>query len=587
MTDAPLDGPVLFVVPARGGSRRVPGKNLRLAGGIPLVGRAVRTARSAAIALGGPGAGHRVVCSTDDAAIAAAAEAWGGEALDRPAALASDTAASVDVALHALDVTGPAGDRPGGFRTLVLVQPTSPLLEPDDLLRAVERHRETGGRSVASVVAGHPAAWHFATDAGGVLLAGSSGATNDVLLAGAFYVVGPDVLRSRRRFVEPGETIGLTLPAARAVDVDEEHDLVTAEALLAARPVRPVPIGPLVAGEGRVIVIAEAGVNHDGDVDVALALIDAAAASGADVVKFQTFDPAALAAAGAPTAEYQRRAGVHDGAQREMLARLALPDHAWPRLAAHAAERGITFLSTPFDDRSAELLDGLGVPAFKIGSGELTNTPFLARVAARGRPMLVSTGMADMVEVAAAIDAIREAGDPPVALFHCVSAYPASPADANLLAMDTMRRAFGTPVGWSDHTLGIDMALAAAAMGAALVEKHVTLDRTRTGPDHGASVEPDELAALVTGIRAIEAARGTGVKVPVDAERNVAAVARRSLHWARPMAPGDVVHEADLVALRPGTGLGPGRAGQLAGRRVARRVDGGALVELDDLEAGS
>jgi N,N'-diacetyllegionaminate synthase len=583
--DARADGPILFLVPARGGSRRVPGKNLRLVGGIPLVGRAVRTARLAAMTLaGGP---HVVACSTDDPDIAGAARTWGATVIDRPAELADDTATSVDVALHALEVLGPVGDGPNGFRTLVLVQPTSPLLEAADLIRAMERHRSTGGRSVVAVVAGHPAAWHYGADADDRLHAASGVHGMDRLLAGAFYVVGSDVLRDRRRFVEPGETIGLPLPAERAVDVDEEHDLVAADAMLGARPVRPVPVGDLVAGQGRLIVIAEAGVNHDGDIDIALRLVDAAAAAGADVVKFQTFDPVALAAAGAPTAEYQRRAGVEAGGQRELLARLALPDAAWRRLADHAAQMGIVFMSTPFDDRSADLLDALGVPAFKIGSGELTNTPFLARVAARGRPMLVSTGMADMVEVAAAVDTIRAAGDPPLALFHCVSAYPATPADANLRAMETMRRAFDTPVGWSDHTLGVELPLAAAAMGAALVEKHLTLDRTRQGPDHAASLEPADFGAMVAGIRAVEAARGTGVKAPVEAEGNVAAVARRSLHWARAMAAGDTVRAADLVALRPGVGLRPALAGELAGRRVTRAVDVGTMVALDDLETGS
>ena len=197
--------------------------------------------------------------------------------------------------------------------------------------------------------------------------------------------------------------------------------------------------------------------------------------------------------------------------------------------------------------------------------------------------MLVSTGMATMVEVAAAVDAIAAAGDPPLALFHCVSSYPARPEDADLRAIETMRRAFGVPTGWSDHTPGTDLALAATAIGATLIEKHLTLDRTMPGPDQPTSLEPDEFGRMVAGIRAVTAALGTGAKVPVEAERAIAAVARRSLHWARALPAGEVVTDGDLVALRPGTGIAPGQAADVVGRTVHRAVVAGAIVAADDL----
>lgn len=570
---------VLFLVSARGGSLRVPRKNLRLVGGIPLVGWAARTGRLAAAAL--PDGPHRVVCSTDDREIAAAAAAWGAEVLERPAALASAAAASVDVALHSLAAAEAAGRPPA---TLVLLQPTSPLTDPLDVVAAIERHRGAGGAGVTSVVAGHPAAWHHAASALGALEPLAAPGAADLLLAGAFWVVDAARLRETGQLVEPGLTLGHVVAPERAVDIDEEHDLVVAEALLAGRPVRPVPLGERRLGAGPPFVIAEAGVNHNGDVELARRLVDAAAGAGADAVKFQTFDPAALAAGGAPTAEYQRRAGVAATDQREMLERLALPVTAWAELRARAIERGLVFLSTPFDDGSADLLDRLGVPAFKVGSGELTNTPFLGRLARRGRPLLLSTGMADMVEVAAAVDAVRGNGDPPLALLHCVSSYPAAPVDANLRAIETMRRAFGVPVGWSDHTPGIELGLAAAALGAALVEKHLTLDRSLPGPDHAASLEPAAFRALADGVRDVAAALGTGTKAPVAAERDVARVARRSLHWRRGLAAGAVVEAADLVALRPATGLAPGRLEDLVGRRTARAVAAGTRVEPADVE---
>jgi sialic acid synthase SpsE len=313
-------------------------------------------------------------------------------------------------------------------------------------------------------------------------------------------------------------------------------------------------------------------------------LIDAAADAGADAVKFQTFEPDALAAAGAPTADYQRTSGERSGDQREMLSRLALPVEAWPALQAHATERGIVFLSTPFDDASAELLDRLDVPAFKVASGELTNLPFIQRLARRGRPMLVSTGMAEMVEVAAAVDAVTAAGDPPLALFHCISIYPADPATANLRAILTLRSAFGVPVGWSDHSLGIELPIAAAAIGASLVEKHLTLDREGVGPDHRASLEPDDFRAMVVGIRTVEVALGSGEKTPAPAEREIAAVARRSLHWQRSLDAGIAVGADDLAALRPGTGLSPARRDDIVGRRTTRAVSAGRPVVADDVE---
>lgn len=577
---AHVSDPVLFLVPARGGSQRVPGKNLRPLAGIPLVGWAVRAARMAGLGIdGGP---HHVCCSTDSPEIAAAALRWGADGvIERPTELATDTATSLDVALHALRTLEATGAR---FRALVLIQPTSPLTDPVDLRAAVARF-DAGAASVVSVTPSHPAAWHMASGGDGTLRSASGAA--DLLLTGAFYVVDPGSLARDRRFVVDGVTVGQVVLPDRSPDIDEEHDLVLANGILDARPSRPLPLGSRMVGSGPVLTIAEVGVNHNGSVEHAHRLVDAVADAGADVVKFQTFDPAALAAAAAPTAEYQRTAAGASEGQRAMLERLALPPEAWAQLKAHASDRGLTFMSTPFDDGSAALLDALDVPAFKLGSGELTNLPFLERCARFGRPMLVSTGMADMVEVAAAVDAIAGAGNPPLALLHCVSSYPATPNDANLRAIGTMRRAFGVPVGWSDHTEGLELPLAAVVAGATIVEKHVTLDRNLPGPDHRASLEPGQLGAMIAGIRMIETALGSGVKEPVAAERPIAAVARRSLHWRRALAAGSVVTDDDVVALRPGTGISPARQRAIVGSVTRRPVDAGAPITDADVEASA
>ena len=562
----------LFLIPARGGSKRIPGKNLTNLAGIPLVAWAGRIARAAAAP------GDAIVCSTDEADIATVASTWGLRTLDRPTELATDTATSVDVALHALDAMAVDGEP---IDLLALVQPTSPLTDPADLRAAIDLARETG-RSVVSVTTSHPAAWHHGPGADDGL---SPVDTEDAdrLLTGACYVTTPDALRRSGRFVEPGVTVGFMTPPERAIDIDEPTDLRTAAALLGSREVPPFRLADRsLGGRGEgVFVIAEAGVNHDGDVEIAGRLVDAAADAGADAVKFQTFVPDALASATAPTAEYQR-AGDRGQDQRTMLERLALPADAWPALQRRAHDRRIVFLSTPFDDASADVLDAMDIVGFKTGSGELTNLPFLERLARRGRPMIVSTGMATMAEVAAAVDAIRAMGLAELTLLHCVSAYPAAPGDANLAAMRTMREAFGLQTGWSDHTPGIELPIAATALGAAIVEKHLTLDRSRTGPDHAMSLEPPDFAAMVAAIRATAVANGDGDKVPTEAEREIAAVARRSLHWARDLPAGEMVAEGDLLAQRPGTGISPARTHEFVGRRTARAVQAGAMVEEGD-----
>jgi N,N'-diacetyllegionaminate synthase len=335
-------------------------------------------------------------------------------------------------------------------------------------------------------------------------------------------------------------------------------------------------------------VIAEAGVNHDGDVSRAHQLIDAAAAAGADAVKFQTFVADRLATAHAPTASYQRAAGeLHT--QREMLRRLELPRDVYAGLIAHATTAGLVWLSTPFDEECADFLEALGMAAFKTPSGELTNHGLLAHVARKGKPMLVSTGMSTLDEVTCAVTAIRTAGADgqarqQLALLHCVSSYPAHVRDTNLRAMTTLATTFAVPVGYSDHVQGPEASLAAVALGASVIEKHLTLDRHGAGPDHAASTEPEDFRRLVASIRAVEAALGTEEKRPAEAEVDAARVARKSLAAARPLTPGMTVEPGMLVAMRPGTGIPPSAIDRVVGRPVRTAVAPGTLIAWDDLE---
>ncbi|WP_027717720.1 N-acetylneuraminate synthase [Desulfovirgula thermocuniculi] len=321
-----------------------------------------------------------------------------------------------------------------------------------------------------------------------------------------------------------------------------------------------------------VFIIAEAGVNHNGSLELAKKLVEVAVSAGADAVKFQTFIPEEVASRCAEMASYQKASIPGSGSsQLEMIRRLALSYDQFRELKVYCDRAGIIFLSTPFDYVSVDFLDALGVPLFKVPSGELVNHRFLRCVAARGKPLIISTGMSTLGEVEEALEVVQEAGARDITLLHCTSAYPAPYEEANLRAMITLEQAFGLPVGYSDHTPGIEVAVAAVALGARVIEKHFTLSRDMEGPDHKASLEPHELAALVRAIRNVEKALGDGKKRPRPAEKEVMKVARRSLVAARFIAAGEMITEEKLVIKRPGTGIHPKMWDVVVGRRA--RVD--------------
>ena len=346
----------------------------------------------------------------------------------------------------------------------------------------------------------------------------------------------------------------------------------------------------------RVFVIAEAGVNHNGSAEMAMRLIDVAAEAGADAVKFQTFRSDKVVTAAAPKAQYQSANTGEAGAQLDMIRRLELPHDDFRRLAAHAAARGVEFMSTPFDLNSLRfLVRDLGMRRLKVPSGEITNAILLLEGARAGLPLIVSTGMSTLDEVEAALAVIAfgltRSGEAPslaacraalaspagqralqeaVTLLHCTTEYPAPIDDTNLRAMQTMRERFGLPVGFSDHTKGIAAAIAATALGASVIEKHFTLDRTLPGPDHRASLEPAELKAMVEGIRAASSALGSPVKAPTPSEIPNIPIARRSLVAARTIRKGEVFASDMIDAKRPGGGLSPMQVWSLVGTPAKR-----------------
>lgn len=341
-----------------------------------------------------------------------------------------------------------------------------------------------------------------------------------------------------------------------------------------------------VGGPGiQTLIIAEAGVNHNGDIALARRLVEVAAAAGAHYCKFQTFRAENLVSRAAPKAAYQQAtSGDHEG-QFEMLKRLELSREDHLELMQHCRACHIEFLSTPFDEESALLLHDLGLKTFKIPSGELTNFPLLRLAGSLGSEFILSTGMATLKEVELAISALCEGGAAreKVALLQCTTRYPTPPEDVNLRAIQTLREHFQLKVGLSDHSEGIDIALAAVALGAHAIEKHFTLDRGLPGPDHKASLEPSELERMVQSIARVEKALGTGLKGPVAGELANLQVVRKSLHTSRSLAAGHVLRPGDLVLKRPGNGMGAERLTELVGRRIARELSADHLLEEKDV----
>ncbi len=341
--------------------------------------------------------------------------------------------------------------------------------------------------------------------------------------------------------------------------------------------------GHVISTDAPVFVIAEAGVNHNGDPKMAKRLVEVAVEAGADAVKFQTFKADKVVALNAPKATYQKATTDPEESQLEMLRRLELPYEVFEEIKALCDQKSITFISTSSDEESADFLDSLGVPAFKVPSGEVTNHLFLEYVARKGKPIIMSTGMSYLSEVDEAVRVIRKVGNDKLILLHCVSNYPADVADVNLRAMQTLYSAFQVSVGYSDHTLGIEIPLAATALGACVIEKHFTLDRQLPGPDHKASLEPDELKAMVDGIRKIKQALGNGCKIPVASEEDTRHVARRSLVLKENVSEGDIITAKMLTALRPSGGIPPNMVSYVKGRKAARFLRTGTMLNWSDL----
>jgi N,N'-diacetyllegionaminate synthase len=332
----------------------------------------------------------------------------------------------------------------------------------------------------------------------------------------------------------------------------------------------------------KTFIIAEAGVNHNGSLEMAFQLIDVAFAAGADAVKFQTFKAEKVIAVNAPKADYQKETTGTNESQLDMVKRLELDEPAHARLYQYCQHKGIQFLSTPFDLESIDLLNRLGLEIFKIPSGEIINLPYLRKLGALKKRLILSTGMADLGEIEDALGVLTESGTflENITVLHCNTEYPTPFEDVNLKAMLTIRNAFpGLSVGFSDHTKGIEVPIAAVALGASVIEKHFTIDRNLPGPDHRASLEPPELSTMISGIRNIEKALGTGIKKPSPSELKNKPIARKSIIAAAPIKEGEMFTELNITVKRPGTGITPMRWDEIIGRKAAKLYRKDELIE--------
>lgn len=326
-------------------------------------------------------------------------------------------------------------------------------------------------------------------------------------------------------------------------------------------------------------IIAEAGVNHNGSIEIAKKMVDSAKKSGADCIKFQTFISENIVSKNAVKAEYQKQHTYSDENQLDMLKKLELTFNEFVELSEYCKLKEIEFLSTGFDFDSIDFLNSLGMKKWKIPSGDITNLPYLIKIAELNKPVILSTGMCTMEDITAAINLLKRNGSGEITVLHCTTEYPTPYEDVNLTAMNTIKNEFDMPVGYSDHTKGIEIPIAAVALGATVIEKHFTLDVNMEGPDHKASLEPDELKAMVTAIRNIETAMGTGVKKPAESEKKNMAIARKSIIANCIIKKGEIFTEENLTVKRPGNGLSPMEWFEIIGKPAIRKFEKDELIE--------
>lgn len=575
---------IVAIIPARGGSKRIPRKNIKLLAGKPLIYYTIKEAKASKYI-------DRIIVTTDDPEIAEIAKKYGAETpFLRPKQLSGDDIGSdIKVYQHAVNYLEKQEHYHIDF--IVELQPTAPLRTAEYIDAAIIKLISTEADSVSSVtpVREHPLLMRKVENDRLVNFISfdkkytrSQDYPNIYRFNGAIYAVRRNVLMEQNTDIGD-DTRVVIMPEELSIDIDTSLDFTFAEVILKKnKKMTDILIGNRRIGD-TTFIIAEAGVNHNGKLELAKQLIDAAADAGADAIKFQTFKAESLVSTQAPKEKYQKLLTNKDESQYELIKKYELTKNQFIELMKYAKKRNIIFLSTPYDEQSADMLSDLGILAFKIGSGEITHLPFIKHVALKNKPIILSTGASTIEEVCDALDTIESVGNKNIVLLHCTSNYPTLLKDVNLKAMATLRNEFGYPVGYSDHTQGNIVAISAAALGAIIIEKHLTLNRNMDGPDHQASIEPSEFKEFVDAIRKTETLLGSEAKKPSESEHETIQLGRRSLVAAEDISAHQIVTKDMIAVKRPGTGISPKYLERFVGKKTKKQVKKDSILTWDDI----
>ncbi len=560
----------LAVIPARGGSKGIPGKNIKLLAGKPLITYSIEAAFNTKLI-------NKIVVSTDDDGIAKISKNYNSEVVMRPDELANDDSPTIDAVIHVINSLEKDGYFPD---IVVLLQPTSPLRNTEDIDNCIDLFIKNKDKydSLVSVCEFEHSPYLSLKIEEGYLKPyfGEEYLNKRRQELSKLYMPNGSIFISKKKNILKsksfynGNIIPYFMNTEESIDIDSFIDFKLAEIILDDKFAEIEIENTIVEKDQPSFIIAEAGVNHNGSLNIAKKLIDAAKESGADAVKFQTFKTEDLVTKNAEKAEYQKES-ITENSQYEMIKKLELSADDFRELAKYADRKDIIFLSSPFDFESVDLLEEIGVPAFKLGSGEITNFPLLEHVARKGMPVILSTGMATMDEIEEAVNLFQDKTNDLI-LMHCVTSYPAKIDDVNLKVIETLRSTFKLPVGFSDHTLGIEMPIAAVARGSCVIEKHFTLDKNLEGPDHKASLEPADFKKMVLAIRNVEKGMGNGIKEVTNEEKEMKKVARKSI-IAKVRIPKETVITGEMLVIkRPGTGIEPKYLKSLIGKTTTSEI---------------
>lgn len=538
---------VIAIIPARGGSKRLPRKNIELLAGKPMIYYTISAAlRSKYIDL--------VYVSTEDQEIAEISLKYGAKILPRPKRLAKDNTTSEEVLEHCLKTINRKSNQ---VDIVVLLQPTSPLRKIKDINNTINLLRDEKNFAVS---------------------VNESGKVN-----GAVYAIKyPYFMKTKD--LSKNNDCEFVMPNKRSIDIDYKSDLISAAEIIKRsfmKQKHALKVGSKrISNHGNCFIIAEAGVNHESNLNNAMKLIDAAADAGVDAIKFQTYNADKSISKYAKKAKYQK--GKFRESQYTMLKRLQLSKADFKKLRTYSYKKKLIFLSTGLDIESVRFLTQLNVPLYKVGSTDITNFPLLKQIAKQNKTILLSTGASTMEEISDAVDYLRELGNGKIVLLQCVTNYPTKAKDANINAMKTLEENFNTLVGYSDHSEGIAISIAAVAKGACVIEKHFTLDRSMPGPDHKLSLLPYELKEMVKSIRTIEAAMGDGVKSPNAEELMIAKECRKSVVVLTDIEKGSILTEKDLGIKRAGGGISPKYYDEIIGKKLQKDITEDKALQWGD-----